>query len=284
MRAMHHTLIQPAELAASLDDAACAILDCRFDLARPAWGEQAYAEGHIPHALYAHLERDLSAPVTADTGRHPLPDAGQFAATLGRWGIDAKTRVVAYDQANGAYAARLWWMLRWLGHSSVRVLDGGYAAWQRAGLPIAAGREIRSAQVFMPQSGEIPVTTVELQDSLARQSVTLVDARAADRYAGRNETLDTVAGHVPGAINLPFAGNVDEQGRFRSPAELRERWSQALEGRAPQDVVAMCGSGVTACHNLLAMEIAGLRGARLYAGSWSEWIRDAARPVARDHS
>lgn len=284
MRAMLRTLIEPADLAARLDDPRLAIVDCRFDLAKPGWGALAYEQGHVPHAVYAHLDRDLAGPVTASTGRHPLPDAALFATTLGRWGIADGTQVIAYDQGNGAFAARLWWLLRWLGHEAVAVLDGGYAAWQRAGLPVSTAEEPRAPRAFMARPGARPLTTVELQDALAKRSVLLVDARAADRFAGRNETIDPVAGHVPGAVNVPFAGNLGENGSFRTPQQLRERWIAQLRGRSPQEVVAMCGSGVTACHDLLALEIAGLPGARLYAGSWSEWIRDPARPVARDHS
>lgn len=284
MRLMRHTLVSVRELAASLDDPRWAVLDCRFDLARPRWGAQAYAEGHIPGALYASLDHDLSAQITPHSGRHPLPSPGEFAATLGRWGIEAGTQVIACDQGNSAYAARLWWMLRWVGHEAVAVLDGGYAAWQAAGLPISTAAEFRPAREFTLRPGVAPVTTVELQDMLATGSSILVDARAADRFGGRNETLDPVAGHVPGAVNHPFAENLDAQGRFRPAGELLERWRRTLAGRPPTEAIAMCGSGVTACHNLLALEIAGLSGARLYAGSWSEWIRDPARPIARDHS
>lgn len=284
MRFMPNTLVTASELAASLRDPRWAVIDCRFDLARPEWGAQAYAEAHVPGALYAHLDRDLSAPITSRSGRHPLPSPEQFAVTLGRWGIDDRTQVVAYDQGSSAYAARLWWMLRWLGHEAVAVLDGGFAAWQSAGLPVSTAVESRAARTFFPRVAVEPVSTAGLQSRLAKGDAVLVDARAADRFDGRNETIDAVAGHVPGAVNHPFVGNLDEQGRFRSPAQLRERWQRTLGARAPGEVIAMCGSGVTACHNLLALEIAELRGAKLYAGSWSEWIRDPARPVARDQS
>lgn len=279
---MPTTLIEPAELAARSGDPALAILDCRFDLARPQWGEQSYAVSHIAGAGYAHLDRDLSGAVTAASGRHPLPASERFAATLGRWGIDADTQVVAYDQGNGAYAARLWWMLRWAGHSAVAVLNGGFAAWQRAMLPVSQAPCTRAPRNFTRRPSYAQVfTTVELQKALSLDAIALIDARGADRFAGQNETIDAVAGHVPGARNHPFAGNLDAQGRFLEPAELRRRWVETLRGRPPEQSVCMCGSGVTACHNLLALEIAGLTGGRLYAGSWSEWIRDPARPVAR---
>jgi thiosulfate/3-mercaptopyruvate sulfurtransferase len=284
---MPTTLIEPAALAAHLADPDWAIVDCRFDLARPEWGALAWAAGHIPNALYAHLDRDLSGPRTALTGRHPLPAIAALAATFGRWGIDKEVQVAAYDQGAGAYAARLWWLLRWLGHQQVAVLDGGLAAWERAGLPLETAAAVRAPRRFRaaPAAGLV-VTTAALAQAVAagaltRRELTLVDARSADRFAGQNEALDPVAGHIPGARNHPFSGNLDAQGRFLSAPELRRRWAETLRERPASTLIAMCGSGVTACHNLLALEAAGLAGARLYAGSWSEWIRDPARPVAR---
>lgn len=279
---MYTTLIETADLAHLLPDPSVALLDCRHELSRPDWGEWAYAEGHIPNAVHAHLDRDLSGPATAQSGRHPLPDAAKFAETLGRWGIDRNVQVVAYDQGNGVYAARAWWLLRWIGHPNVAVLDGGFAAWQEAGLPVSREPVTRAAREFAPRTVDgAAVTTAQLQQALANRAVELIDARGADRFAGENETIDPVAGHVPGAVNRPFAKNVDGRGRFLPAAELRRQWSETLAGRAPSEVVAMCGSGVSACHNLLALEIAGLSGARLYPGSWSEWIRDPSRPIAR---
>jgi thiosulfate/3-mercaptopyruvate sulfurtransferase len=294
---MYTTLIEPAELAAPLSRSAgprdsngngadWTILDCRFDLARPDWGTSAYAAGHVPNALYAHLDRDLSSPVTPASGRHPLPSVERLARTFGRWGIDNTVQVVAYDQGNGAFAARLWWLLRWMGHQKVAVLNGGFAAWQQAGLPTDTVPGARRARVFTPRPADnVVVSTAEVERLVAAGALDsgasmLVDARAADRFAGENETIDPVAGHIPGARNHPFLRNVDARGRFLSAGELRERWAATLSAPAER-AIAMCGSGVTACHNLLALEVAGLPGARLYAGSWSEWIRDAARPVAR---
>jgi thiosulfate/3-mercaptopyruvate sulfurtransferase len=282
---MYTTLIDVSELAAHTDDANWAVLDCRSDLARPEWGASVYAEGHIPNAIYAHLDRDLSGPVTSTSGRHPLPLGEAFIATLGRWGINESTQVVAYDQGNGAYASRLWWLLRWLGHSRVAVVNGGFAAWQHAGLAVSTQPSVRQPRRFAAKlSQNSVVSTVELERLLATGQLgsgrrTLIDARSADRFAGQNETIDPVAGHVPGARNHPFAHNLDAQGRFLPAQALRSKWLETLRGQAPAQAIAMCGSGVTACHNLLALEIAGLPGAQLYAGSWSEWIRDAARPV-----
>lgn len=288
---MYTTLIEPAELAASLTHTATdwVIVDCRFDLARPAWGEAAYAAGHVPSALYAHLDRELSGPISPTTGRHPLPSAERLTETFGRWGIDASVQVVAYDQGNGAYASRLWWLLRWAGHQKVAVLNGGFAAWQQAGLPTETSVAKRHPRQFTFRAGdEQAVSTAELErvvrdGTLASGAAVLVDARAADRFAGENETLDPVAGHIPGARNHPFARNLGADGRFLPPAELRERWTATLGAGAARRgaVIAMCGSGVTACHNLLALEIAGFGGAQLYAGSWSEWIRSPERPVAK---
>ncbi len=284
---MPTTLIEPAALAAHLADPDWAIVDCRFDLARREWGALAWAAGHIPNALYAHLDRDLSGPRSALTGRHPLPEIAALSATFGRWGIDKEVQVVAYDQGAGAYAARLWWLLRWLGHQQVAVLDGGFAAWERAGLALETAATGRAPRRFTaaPAAGLV-VTTAALAPAVAagaltRGELTLVDARSADRFAGQNETLDPVAGHIPGARNHPFSGNLDAHGRFLSAPELRRCWADTLRERPAATLIAMCGSGVTACHNLLALEAAGLAGARLYAGSWSEWIRDPARPVAR---
>jgi thiosulfate/3-mercaptopyruvate sulfurtransferase len=287
---MFTTLIEPLELAAHTDGAGAprwVVIDCRFDLSRPQWGEQAYAAGHIPCARYAHLDRDLSGEHTPSTGRHPLPAPAALAASFGGFGIADATQVVAYDQGPGAYAARLWWLLRWLGHRQVAVLNGGFAAWERAGLPVSRAPATVVPARFNPRpADDMVVSTAALEGALAagrlaRGEPLLVDARSADRFAGENETIDPVAGHIPGAHNHPYAWNHDSDGRFLAPAELRRRWLATLGTRAPTALVAMCGSGVTACHDLLALEAAGLPGARLYAGSWSEWIRDPRRPVAR---
>ncbi|HEY4210419.1 MAG TPA: sulfurtransferase [Steroidobacteraceae bacterium] len=283
---MLRDLVEPLELSSLIQRGSLAVVDCRFDLTRPQWGAEAYAAGHIPTAVYANLDLDLSSPVSAQSGRHPLPSPEALAATLGRLGIDLNTPVVAYDQGNGALAARLWWLARWVGHRQVAVLDGGFAAWQQEGLPVSAEPTVPATKHFdaRPDSTKV-VSTQALSKMLAAGDfqagrLRLVDARAADRFAGENETLDPVSGHVPGARNHPFAGNVDDRGRFLAAAQLRNRWRETLGTIPPSNLISMCGSGVTACHNLLALELAGLPGARLYAGSWSEWIRDPARAVA----
>ena len=283
------TLIEPSELGALLvagtgssATRALAIVDCRHDLARPGWGAESYATGHIPGAVFAHLDRDLSGPAQATSGRHPLPDLERFAATLGDWGIDSGVQVVAYDQGSGAIAARLWWMLRFLGHARVAVLDGGFAAWQAAGLAISTERSRTRARSFVAAPrGDWIATAEDVARGLEHGEIVLLDARSAERFAGQNETLDPVAGHIPGARNHPFTRNLGADGRFLPPEMLERLWHEAIGDASPERVVSMCGSGVTACHNLLAMERAGLHDARLYVGSWSEWCRDPTRPVAR---
>lgn len=282
---MPSTLIEPSELSAHLADPEWAIIDCRFDLAAPEWGARAWSQGHVPHALYAHLDRDLSGPRTPLSGRHPLPQVAALAATFGRFGIDNTVQVIAYDQDSGAFAARLWWLLRWLGHRGVAVLNGGFAAWQRAGLAVSTVAEARVARRFTPAAAAaMLVSGPEVAAALAAGdfaggAAVLVDARSPARFAGENETIDPVAGHIPGARNHPFSANHDARGRLLEAAELGRRWGTTLRGAPAQRAIAMCGSGVTACHNLLALEVAGLSGARLYAGSWSEWIRDPAHAV-----
>ncbi|HEV3285448.1 MAG TPA: sulfurtransferase [Steroidobacteraceae bacterium] len=287
MHAMPTTLIEPAALLPHLGDPQWAVIDCRFDLARPDWGAGAYRAGHIPSARYAHLERDLSGPRSERSGRHPLPDPATLAATFGRLGIDATVQVIAYDQGPGAFAARLWWLLRWLGHRQVAVLDGGFAAWERAALPVSSAdathpaRQFRAAPDPSLLASTAEVSAAVDSGALRNGALILVDARSAERFAGENETIDPVAGHIPGARNHPFSGNHDAHGRFLAAGELRAAWQRTLHGGAAHQLIAMCGSGVTACHNLLALEVAGLPDGRLYAGSWSEWIRDPAHAVAR---
>lgn len=256
------------------------VVDCRHDLAKPQWGAAAYAESHLPGAVFASLDRDLSASIRPGTGRHPLPAPQDFARTLGSWGLTPATHVVAYDQGPGAYAARLWWMLRAVGHRSVQVLDGGLAAWNSMGGALTAAVPVIAPTTVTTRPFSGLVDTAQLQLDLAAQRITLVDARGADRFAGQNETIDPVAGHVPGAVNHPYTGNLSATQTFLPPAELAERWQGEIRAAGSAPIVAMCGSGVTACHNLLALELAGYREGKLYAGSFSEWITDPRRPVA----
>lgn len=274
-------LIRADELLARVG--AVCVLDARFDLARPDAGAEAFLAGHLPGAQYVHLDRDLSAKGEVPAlcgGRHPLPTREHFAATVARLGITPATLVVVCDAQGGMFAARVWWMLRWIGHTAVVVLDGGVAAWTAAGGALETGAAQppvpAAAYPLSPEAGQRVITADALQAQLGR--VTLIDARAPERYRGDVEPLDPVAGHIPGALNRPFSANLAAGGRFQPPEVLRAAFLPLLgEG----EVVHQCGSGVTACHNLLAMEIAGLPAATLYAGSWSEWCRDGRRPVAR---
>lgn len=275
------TLVSSAELAAHLDDPAWVLFDCRHELAKADAGMQDYAKSHIPGARFLHLDRDLAAPVTGTNGRHPLPDARAFAQALGAAGVDANKQVVAYDDKTGVYAARLWWMLRWLGHDKVAVLDGGYAKWTREGRPQTSIVPQPQPAQFTGEPRALWVGADDMLDSLGRPGRVVVDARSPERFRGENETLDPVGGRIPGSINRFFRENLDAAGCFKPAAELARAYA-ALLGAAPADsVVHSCGSGVSACHNLLAMEIAGLPGSMLYPGSWSEWCSDPRRPTEK---
>jgi thiosulfate/3-mercaptopyruvate sulfurtransferase len=279
------TLVSTADLASHVDDSNWVVLDCRFDLADVAAGGRAYFEGHIPGALYCSLDRDLSGPKSGRNGRHPLPDADALAQTLGAWGIDSSVQVAAYDQDTGMYASRLWWLLRYLGHDRVAVLDGGFAKWTSEHRPVVSEIRPRAPRRFRSDERRDRRMTVEDVERIVRErssSAMLVDARAPERFDGTRETIDRVAGHIPGARNHFFRNNLSAGGTFLDPGELRARWAASLGSTPPDRAVMYCGSGVTACHNLLALEHAGLRGARLYAGSWSEWTSDPERPIEAD--
>jgi len=275
------TLIQVDELRRHLGDAAFVVFDCRHDLMKPDAGAQAYAQSHIPGARFAHSDKDLSGPKTGKTGRHPLPVPEQFMAWLGANGVDASTQVVAYDYAGGASATRLWWMLRWLGHDDVAVLDGGWEAWTKAGAPVTAELPAVNPKTFTGRARDVAVDVNHVLSHLHTPTMTIIDARSPERYRGETEPIDPVAGRIPGALNRLYKDNLASDGRFKSPQELRAAFQSVLQERKPDDVVHQCGSGVSACHNILAMEIAGLAGSRLYPGSWSEWCADPSRPIAR---
>jgi len=275
------TLVSTAVLGQQLGQTDWAIIDCRFSLADTAAGRRNYLESHIPGALYAHLDEDLSGPIIpGQTGRHPLPSVEKFAATLSGWGIDQTVQVVAYDDMGGGIAARLWWMLRWLGHEAVAVLDSGWQSWLAQSRLTVSQVQPRPARTFIanPQANLL-ATADEVLTLRTDPTHRLLDARSADRFRGENETHDPVGGHIPGAVSAPFAENLAE-GFFRSPEALRERFEGLLGQTPPEQAVIYCGSGVTAAHNLLAMAHAGLDGSRLYVGSWSEWVTDPSRPVA----
>lgn len=277
------TLISTADLAENHPNSNWAIIDCRFDLGQPDAGRQAYQHSHIPGAVYAHLDADLSGPIIAgQTSRHPLPNIDKLTETLSAWGIDAQTQLVAYDDKGGAIAARLWWMLRWMGHEAVAVLDGGWPRWVRENRPMTSGNESRAARQFVarPQNNLL-IEMDAVRANLNQADFQLFDSRAAARYRGEQEPIDPIAGHIPGAVSCPFAENLSEGGTFLPPDQLRARFERQFGETKATEAVFYCGSGVTAAHNLLAVAHAGLGPARLYAGSWSEWITQADVPVAQ---
>jgi len=277
---MFTTLVSTAVLASHMDDPV--IVDCRSRLDDERWGEREYQAAHIPGAVYADLNRDLSGSKTGTNGRHPLPDPRVLAQTFGRLGIAAGAQVIAYDQDNGSWASRLWWLLRWMGHDAVAVLDGGFAKWIAEGRPTRSGPEQHAArEFFATPRAEMTVDVAAVASHVGSRDWRLIDARAPERYRGEKEPIDRTPGHIPGAVNHFFGGNLAPDLTFKTPEALRADFAPAL-GDAPIDrVICYCGSGVTACHNLLAMEHAGIHGAKLYVGSWSEWSADPSRPVEK---
>ena len=274
------TLISTDTLASRLDDS-WVVVDCRYDLPAESWGIDQYRAGHIPGAVYASLSHDLSAPPRGTNGRHPLPCVEDLQATFGRLGISLGTQVVTYDQDAGMYASRLWWMLRYMGHDSVAVLDGGWAKWAREGRASRSGEESRPAAVFSGRRRkELRLIVDQVTTMLGDPSVLLVDARAPERFEGTNEPLDRTPGHIPGAVNYFYKRNVTDEGVMLPVETLRDQFRELLGNYSPEQVAMYCGSGVTACQSLVAMEHAGLHGAKLYLGSWSEWSSDPSRPVA----
>lgn len=282
---IYRTLISTSELAEHLEDPEWAVADCRFTLGQTERGRRDYLESHVPGAVYVHLNEDLCSPVIpGKTGRHPLPSMELAVGTMTRLGIRPETQIVVYDDwpgASGGIAARLWWMSRWLGHEAVAVLDGGWQRWVEEGRPVRGGEERRPSREFHPHLRPEFYASSQDVDALRSDPTSRVfDSRSADRYRGENETIDPVAGHIPGAFSAPYADNAGSDGRFRSPQELRERFEALLDGVPAERAVFYCGSGVTAAHNVLALAHAGLGDARLYVGSWSDWITDLEHPIA----
>ena len=279
---MHYQTIVPADvLQDHLEDPEWVIIDCQFSLEDSGEGERAYLETHIPGATYANLDDQLSGPIIpGKTSRHPLPDVERLTKTLSRWGIDDKVQVVGYDDRGGAIAARLWWMLRWLGHNQVAVLDGGWSNWVSSAKPISNEVDNRQARTFVPRiRSDLLITVEEVIQKLEKGGIRLLDSRTPERYRGEEEPYDPIAGHIPGAICCPFALNLDDEGYFLPVDKLRARFESVLGGDPPDSAVFYCGSGVTGAHNVLAYLHAGLGESKLYAGSWSEWITDAQRPT-----
>jgi thiosulfate/3-mercaptopyruvate sulfurtransferase len=276
----YRTLVDTATLAKNLRESDWRIFDVRHDLANPELGREQYAEGHIPGARFVSLDTELSGEKTGTNGRHPLPDPADFMATLGEWGLTPGQQIVVYDSSGGTYAGRLWWMMRWMGHYSVALLDGGFPKWEKEGRPITAEVPHFSPTTYKGAPRVMHVDAGFIEKNLGKSEVTVIDARASGRFAGIGETIDPVGGHIPGALNRPFAENLAKDGTFKPAQTLAKEFAELLGNRSPKQIVHQCGSGVSACHNILAMEIAGLAGSRLYPGSWSEWCADPDRPVA----
>lgn len=281
MTQVFKTLVSTADLASHLGEKNWVVFDCRHQLSDVGYGERQYSQGRIPGAFFMHLDRDLSAPMTGKNGRHPLPDFELLSQKLGEAGVSEDTQVVVYDDDGGMYAVRLWWLLRLMGHDRVALLDGSIKQWQAEGRPLSTEPPQASSACFVPKMRDWVVSADEVLANIDSQKFLVVDARAPDRFRGENETMDPVGGHIPGARNYCFRNNLEATGCFRSPEALKADYLALLDGMSPSRVVMQCGSGVTACHNLLAMEVAGLAGAKLYAGSWSEWCADSSRPVEK---
>lgn len=276
------TVITPKQLQPHLEDLNWAIFDSRFDLVQSQWGQECYLIEHIPRAVYVHLDRNLSASKTGTNGRHPLPDIEVIAEYFSGLGIDAGTQVIVYDSRGGGIAARLWWMLKHLGHEAVAVLDGGFPEWKRLGLPVRANRESRVPRQFKPRlNPDIKVVAEEVLERISQGSSLLIDSRAPERYRGEEESFDPIAGSIPGAVNRFWQTNLNADGCFKDPDVLRTEFDILIGDIAPLDTIVYCGSGVTGCHNVLSMTYAGLPGVRLYAGSWSEWSSDPSRPITK---
>ena len=278
---MDGNLVTTAELSAHLDDPDWIVFDTRHELSDPARGRRAYAAGHIPGAYFLHVDDDLSGPRTGRNGRHPLPDPAAFAARINECGVAPGRQVVAYDDLGGTFAVRLWWMLKWLGHDRVALLDGEWPLWEKEGRPVSTQTPAPRKGAFVPRpllGATVDAAFVERFH--ADPSIRLLDGRAPERFAGLKEPIDPVAGHIPGAANRFWQKNLNPDGRFKSPEQLRAEYAELLAGRPAESVVHMCGSGVTACHNMMAMALAGMPMGRLFAGSWSEWVSDPSRPVA----
>lgn len=283
----YSTLISVEELASHIEDPEWAIVDCRFSLDDPGLGHRNYLEAHIPGAVYAHLDDDLCSPIIAgETGRHPLPRIESMTKRLSDWGIDDSVQVVVYDDAGGAMAAsRLWWMLQWMGHEAAAVLNGGWSQWQNGGHAVSKGSEVRAPRQFNPQiQSALLIETAEIQDRLSDPSFTFIDSRAPERYRGEIEPIDPVAGHIPGALLSPHPNVLDNEGNFLQPNELRRYFETLLGDVSAEDTAFYCGSGVTAVQNVLALKYAEMGNARLYAGSWSEWITDPDRKISTGDS
>lgn len=281
MQTFFDGIVDTQTLFRHLENPGWIIFDCRFDLANPSWGEEEYRRSHIPGAIYAHLDRYLSGIHSPHSGRHPLPEVDFLVSKFSNWGIQSGKQVIVYDSSGGSFAVRLWWLLKYLGHDRVAVLDGGYAKWKEEALPTTDVVVTNPPAEFHPNIRPwMLATAAEVEEIRTDPNFVLIDARANPRFLGIEEPIDAIAGHIPGAVNRFHGNNLTPQGVFLEPDELRRQFLAITEGKPARQVVVYCGSGVTSCHHVLAMQLAGLGIPRLYAGSWSEWIKDPSRPIA----
>lgn len=277
----YQTIISAEDLNKNINNQDWFVFDCRFMLKDPEGGLKKFNQGHIPGAQYADMDTDLASPVTSTSGRHPLPNPDELMHTLQLWGVSNSSQIICYDDMSGAFAARMWWLLKWLGHENIAVLDGGLEKWTALGLELEVDVRNREKGTFSGQANNNMWVDIEfVQKELSQNKITLLDARSGERFTAQDSKTDPVAGHVPGAQSFPFTGNLSKQGVFLSKDELRKRFASTLNNSESKETINMCGSGVTACHNLLAMSVADMPMTRLFVGSWSEWIKDNSRPVA----
>ncbi|MAR78109.1 MAG: sulfurtransferase [Gammaproteobacteria bacterium] len=277
----YKTIISAENLINSLQDENTLVFDCRCDIKDTTYGIQAYTEGHIPGSIYVNVDTDLASEKTPSSGRHPLPDADALSEKLSQWGLSSEKQAVIYDDASGAFAGRMWWILKWLGHKKVAVLDGGLGSYMSIGGKLTTDETIFEKNIFTPNiQSEMVVEITDVEEAQYKMNKLIIDARSKERYLGIKDLVDPIAGHVPGAISHPLSLNLNKDGKFRSPEDLKLAFDKIIADTTSENVISMCGSGITACHNILAMEIAGIKGIKLYVGSWSEWITDKSRPIA----
>tara|TARA_B100001769_G_C22087150_1_gene586134 strand:- start:460 stop:1311 length:852 start_codon:yes stop_codon:yes gene_type:complete len=277
----YKTIISAENLINSLQDENTLVFDCRCDIKDTTYGIQAYTEGHIPGSIYVNVDTDLASEKTPSSGRHPLPDADALSEKLSQWGLSSEKQAVIYDDASGAFAGRMWWILKWLGHKKVAVLDGGLGSYMSIGGKLTTDETIFEKNIFNPNiQSEMVVEITDVEEAQYKMNKLIIDARSKERYLGIKDLVDPIAGHVPGAISHPLSLNLNKDGKFRSPEDLKLAFDKIIADTTSENVISMCGSGITACHNILAMEIAGIKGIKLYVGSWSEWITDKSRPIA----
>ena len=277
----YKTIISADNLIKNINNKDFIIFDCRCDISDSSYGINAYNEGHIENSIFVDVDHDLASEKTANSGRHPLPDPELLSEKLSQWGMANNKQAIVYDDAGGAFAGRMWWILKWLGHSDVAVLDGALGGWMSSGGKLSSKPTIFERDVFNPSiKDDMHVSIQDVEDAQYKMSKLILDARSKERYLGIKDEVDPVAGHIPGAISHPLGQNLDKNGHFKSPEELRHIFNKLLGDTSSSDIISMCGSGITACHNILALEMSGIKGVPLYVGSWSEWITDKNRPIA----